>query len=61
MLIALHDEGWITAEARDELSEAYRFLRAVEHRLQMVADEQTQRLPTGEDAPSLSPGSVATD
>jgi [glutamine synthetase] adenylyltransferase / [glutamine synthetase]-adenylyl-L-tyrosine phosphorylase len=50
MLIALHDEGWITAEARDELSEAYRFLRAVEHRLQMVADEQTQRLPTGEDA-----------
>jgi [glutamine synthetase] adenylyltransferase / [glutamine synthetase]-adenylyl-L-tyrosine phosphorylase len=46
MLVALRDEGWITAKARDELSEAYRFLRTVEHRLQMVADEQTQRLPS---------------
>jgi glutamate-ammonia-ligase adenylyltransferase len=45
MLARLHDEGWITAQARDELGEAYRFLRGVEHRLQMVADEQTQRLP----------------
>jgi glutamate-ammonia-ligase adenylyltransferase len=45
MLAALHDEGWISAQARDELSAAYRFLRAIEHRLQMVADEQTQRLP----------------
>jgi glutamate-ammonia-ligase adenylyltransferase len=50
MLIELHDEGWITAEARDELSEAYRFLRTIEHRLQMVADEQTQRLPADEEA-----------
>lgn len=50
MLKALHDEGWITAQARDELSEAYRFLRTIEHRLQMVADEQTQRLPTDEDS-----------
>ncbi|NGM33949.1 bifunctional [glutamine synthetase] adenylyltransferase/[glutamine synthetase]-adenylyl-L-tyrosine phosphorylase [Methylobacterium sp. DB0501] len=45
MLAVLHDEGWITPQARDELSDAYRFLRTVEHRLQMVADEQTQRLP----------------
>jgi glutamate-ammonia-ligase adenylyltransferase len=45
MLAALHDEGWITPQARDELADAYRFLRTVEHRLQMVADEQTQRLP----------------
>jgi glutamate-ammonia-ligase adenylyltransferase len=49
MLTALHDEGWITAKARDELAEAYRFLRSVEHRLQMVADEQTQRLPSDGD------------
>ncbi|MBM6592354.1 bifunctional [glutamine synthetase] adenylyltransferase/[glutamine synthetase]-adenylyl-L-tyrosine phosphorylase [Microvirga sp. BT291] len=49
MLAALHQEGWITAGARDELSDAYRFLRTVEHRLQMVADEQTQRLPVDED------------
>jgi glutamate-ammonia-ligase adenylyltransferase len=46
MLIALHREGWISAEARDELSNAYRFLRTVEHRLQMRHDEQTQRLPS---------------
>ena len=49
MLKALHDEGWITDKARDELSEAYRFLRTIEHRLQMVADEQTQRLPSDEE------------
>jgi glutamate-ammonia-ligase adenylyltransferase len=45
MLDALVDEGWITPAARDDLAGAYRFLRMVEHRLQMVADEQTQRLP----------------
>ena len=41
----LADSNWITVEARDELSAAYEFLRRVEHRLQMVADEQTQVLP----------------
>jgi glutamate-ammonia-ligase adenylyltransferase len=49
MLKALHDESWITSQARDELSDAYRFLRTIEHRLQMVADEQTQRLPSDEE------------
>jgi glutamate-ammonia-ligase adenylyltransferase len=49
MLAALHDEGWITVQARDELSVAYRFFRTVEHRLQMVNDEQTQRLPSDEE------------
>jgi len=49
MLDALHEEGWITDVARDELSDAYRFLRTIEHRLQMVADEQTQRLPSDEE------------
>ena len=29
----------------DELAAAYRFLRTLEHRLQMVADEQTHKLP----------------
>lgn len=48
MLGALSDEGWITPAARDELRKAYCFLRTVEHRLQMVADEQTQRLPEDE-------------
>src|SRR3954454_23511152 len=30
---------WITFAARDELAVAYLFLRRVEHRLQMIADE----------------------
>ena len=40
-LDALADGGWIDAQARDDLAAAYRFLRVVENRLQMVADEQT--------------------
>lgn len=44
-LNVLADNNWITFEARDELTAAYEFLRRVEHRLQMVADEQTQTLP----------------
>jgi [glutamine synthetase] adenylyltransferase / [glutamine synthetase]-adenylyl-L-tyrosine phosphorylase len=50
MLKALADDGWISDKAREDLSAAYRFLRTVEHRLQMVADEQTQRLPDDEAA-----------
>jgi glutamate-ammonia-ligase adenylyltransferase len=46
MLSVLAEGGWISAPARDELAAAYHFLRTVEHRLQMVADEQTQTLPT---------------
>ncbi len=38
---ALRADGWISPEAETELAEAYRFLRTIEHRLQMVADEQT--------------------
>ncbi|HWB45687.1 MAG TPA: bifunctional [glutamine synthetase] adenylyltransferase/[glutamine synthetase]-adenylyl-L-tyrosine phosphorylase [Hyphomicrobiaceae bacterium] len=41
----LEERGWITALARDELGEAYRLLRSIEHRLQMIGDEQTQTLP----------------
>ena len=43
---ALTRHGWIGENVRVELSNAYLFLRAIEHRLQMEADEQTQRLPT---------------
>lgn len=46
MLAALEVDGWISQEARDDLTKAYRFLRGIEHRLQMVGDEQTQRLPS---------------
>jgi [glutamine synthetase] adenylyltransferase / [glutamine synthetase]-adenylyl-L-tyrosine phosphorylase len=41
----LERDGWIDAAARDDLSAAYKFLRRVEHRLQMINDEQTQTLP----------------
>ena len=41
----LAESDWITFEARDQLAAAYEFLRRVEHRLQMVADEQTHTLP----------------
>ncbi len=49
-LAALAADGWIDAAARDELTAAYEFLRRVEHRLQMVADEQTHTLPADADA-----------
>lgn len=41
----LAKNNWITFAARDEMAAAYVFLRRVEHRLQMVADEQTHSLP----------------
>ncbi|MBR0694962.1 bifunctional [glutamine synthetase] adenylyltransferase/[glutamine synthetase]-adenylyl-L-tyrosine phosphorylase [Bradyrhizobium lablabi] len=44
-LDVLAGSDWITYQARDELAEAYQFLRRVEHRLQMIADEQTHSLP----------------
>ena len=47
-LRALSRAGHVTAEAADELTEAYRFLRGVEHRLQMVNDHQTHSLPADE-------------
>jgi glutamate-ammonia-ligase adenylyltransferase len=44
-LDALHQGGWIDGQACADLGCAYRFLRALENRLQMVADEQTHTLP----------------
>jgi [glutamine synthetase] adenylyltransferase / [glutamine synthetase]-adenylyl-L-tyrosine phosphorylase len=49
-LEVLASSNWITFEARDEMTAAYLFLRRVEHRLQMVADEQTHTLPDGTEA-----------
>jgi glutamate-ammonia-ligase adenylyltransferase len=44
-LRALTDAGHVTEEAAAELHEAYLRLRAVEHRIQMLEDEQTHKLP----------------
>jgi glutamate-ammonia-ligase adenylyltransferase len=49
-LQVLASSNWITYAARDELTAAYLFLRRVEHRLQMVADEQTHVLPADAEA-----------
>jgi [glutamine synthetase] adenylyltransferase / [glutamine synthetase]-adenylyl-L-tyrosine phosphorylase len=41
----LVEDRWIDDATRDDMKAAYCFLRTVEHRLQMVNDEQTQALP----------------
>jgi len=48
-LETLATERHTTPQASSELAESYRFLRALEHRLQMVRDEQTQKMPTTEE------------
>ncbi len=49
-LAALAETKRITPKVAQELTEAYSFLRRVEHRLQMVDDQQTHTLPTDEAA-----------
>ena len=44
-LAVLCELGFVKPEVRDDLIAAYRYLRMLEHRLQMVADAQTQTLP----------------
>lgn len=46
MLDALAKAQWIAPETAQELKDAYRFLRTIEHRLQMINDEQTHVLPS---------------
>ncbi len=45
----LAETGHLTEVARLQLQEAYRFLRQVEHRIQMVNDRQTHNLPERSD------------
>ncbi len=48
-LARLAKDGWIEPDAAGEMTEAYWFLRRVEHAIQMVADEQTHTLPDAEE------------
>jgi glutamate-ammonia-ligase adenylyltransferase len=48
-LTALQKRGLVTRETADELAEAYAFLRMLEHRLQMIEDEQTHTIPSSEE------------
>ena len=50
VLRVLADTGRIPGRVADTFSAAYRFLRRAEHRVQMVRDEQTHRLPEDPDA-----------
>ncbi|HEV8202927.1 MAG TPA: hypothetical protein VGP98_01745 [Pyrinomonadaceae bacterium] len=49
----LADRGFITQTERSDLSDAYYFLRCLEHRLQMEHGLQTHTVPESEDAQAL--------
>jgi glutamate-ammonia-ligase adenylyltransferase len=53
VLRVLVEEGYVAEEDGEALAESYRFLRKLEHRVQMVRDLQTHELPT--DPASLGP------
>lgn len=46
-LTRLESVGCLTAEERGIMDDTYRFLRSVEHRLQILFDRQTHQLPRG--------------
>jgi [glutamine synthetase] adenylyltransferase / [glutamine synthetase]-adenylyl-L-tyrosine phosphorylase len=48
-MLRLVETGHLEETARRQLEEAYRFLRQVEHRIQMVNDRQTHNLPEQSD------------
>jgi len=48
-LRVLGENGAVSKRAADDMSEAYCYLRNVEHRLQMINDEQTHAIPKTED------------
>jgi [glutamine synthetase] adenylyltransferase / [glutamine synthetase]-adenylyl-L-tyrosine phosphorylase len=50
-LAALAEAGRVVPQTAREMTEDYHLLRRVEHRLQMIADEQTHTLP--EDPPAM--------
>jgi len=46
---ALRGRGRVSDEAAADLTQAYRYLRRLEHRLQMIEDEQTHTVPKSEE------------
>jgi glutamate-ammonia-ligase adenylyltransferase len=49
-LAELADAGYVARDDADQLAEAYRFLRTVEHRLQLADEQQVHAVPAGEEA-----------
>ncbi len=60
-LAALAAEGYVAEPDADALAEAYRFLRTLEHRLQIVRDLQTHELPTSPAARTTLARSLGLD
>jgi glutamate-ammonia-ligase adenylyltransferase len=58
---ALAEENYIPRRVCDELIGAYRFLRAVEHRLQEFSDQQTHMIPTDSHARERLAASMGFD
>ena len=50
MLHRLRHESCISRHAQEDLETAYAFLRGIEHRLQMLGDQQTHKVPAGKEA-----------
>lgn len=48
-LEALRARGLVSQETADDLAKAYLFLRTLEHRLQMIDDEQTHAIPKSDE------------
>ncbi len=46
-LSALAGAGWIGADEAAAMADSYTIMRTIEHRVQMIDDRQTHRLPTG--------------
>lgn len=49
-LAKLAGAGWIGEDAARDLGDAYRLLRTIEHRTQMIDDRQTHALPEGRES-----------
>ena len=49
-LAALAAAGWIGEDGARDLADAYRLLRTIEHRVQMIDDRQTHALPEGRES-----------
>ena len=60
-LAALSDQGYVAADDARALADAYRFLRTLEHRLQIVRDLQTHELPNDPDARRVLARSLGFD
>ncbi len=48
-LAALADKGWVPRDVADKLTDHYRTHREIEHRIQMVHDAQTHKVPQSAD------------